>query len=126
MARTLTSKTYQRKERTYYAAFTTPRSGKYSLEILRETVGTDPDGGEMVTQHGAKFNELISLVKLRPAAATFLAACQAAKSVDDIMIGMQNLFDDLVTEAEVEAAAAAAAAAEAEAAEAAEAEGRLE
>jgi len=110
MARTLTSKTSQRKDRTYYAAFTTPRSGQYSLEILRETVGTDSEGEKVITQHGMKFRELISLVKLRPAAATFLAACQAAKSVDDIMIGMQTLFDDLVTEAEIEAVAAAAAA----------------
>ena len=110
MARTLSPKTFQRKERTYFAAFTTPRSGQYSLEILRETVGTDSEGEKVITQHGMKFRELISLVKLRPAAATFLASCQAAKSVDDIMIGMQTLFDDLVTEAEIEAVEAAAAA----------------
>jgi len=86
-------------ERTHFVGRYTPNGGDASVYILRESVTSD--GGS--TNLGVCFRENFAQIKLRPAAAAYLAACQEAKSIDDLFIAEKNLYDALIAEKESEA-----------------------
>jgi hypothetical protein len=85
-------------ERTHFIGRHTPNGGDASVYILRESVTSD---GKL-TNLGECFNESFAKIKARPAAAAYLAACQQAKSMDDLFIAEKNLYDALVAEKETE------------------------
>jgi hypothetical protein len=110
MATAPTQESLTKVERTFRANFETPRTGGYSLQIHRQEILTDSSGKDLaVTEKTFRYNEPISKTFTRPSAAVFLAACQNAQSLTDVMSAMSHLFDGLVAEVDAEKAAADAA-----------------
>ena len=85
-------------ERTHFVGRQTPNGADASVYILRESVTADGK----VTNMGECFRETFAKIKKRPAAAAYLAACQAALTLDDLFTAEKNLYDALIAEKEAE------------------------
>jgi hypothetical protein len=85
-------------ERTHFVGRHTPNGGDASVYILRESISSDGKS----TNLGECFRESFAQIKERPAAAAYLAACQQAKSIDDLFVAEKNLYDALIAEKESE------------------------
>jgi hypothetical protein len=85
-------------ERTHFVGRHSPVNGDASVYILREEITEDGKA----TNLGECFREPFAKIKERPAAVAYLAACQNAKSIDDLFTAEKNLYDALVAEKENE------------------------
>lgn len=105
MAKTLPPASVTREERTFRVERETPSVGGYRLVIHREVITRDGDTIIATTPRMFAYNELVSLTMARPAAARYLAAINAAKSLTEAMDAEAKLYDDLVAEVDAERAA---------------------
>lgn len=107
MSKQLTPTSVTREERTFRVERETPAAGDYRLRIHREVITRDPGGNVIATdQRMFAYDEPVTDTLKRPAAARYLTAINAAKSLQDAMAAESQLYDDLVDEVDAEHKAA--------------------
>ena len=82
-----------------------PRSGAYAMRIHREVVSTDALGNILsIDQCTDSYNEPVAKMVERKATAQYLADCNAAKTIIDLIHAEAALYEALVAEVESEKA----------------------
>lgn len=105
MSKILPSISITRTARTFRVERELPRSGAYAMRIHREVVNTDEAGNVLsIDQYTDAYNESVAKMVERKATAQYLADCNAAKTILDLIHAEAALYDALVAEVESEKA----------------------
>ena len=105
MSKILPSIPITRTARTFRVERELPRSGAYAMHIHREVVNTDEAGKVLsIDQCTDSYNEPVAKMVERKATAQYLADCNAAKTIIDLIHAEATLYDALVAEVESEKA----------------------
>ena len=103
MSKILPSISITRTARTFRVERELPRSGAYAMRIHREVVNTDEAGNVLsIDLHTDAYNEPVTKMVERKATAQYLADCNAAKTILDLIHAEAALYDALVAEVESE------------------------
>lgn len=99
MAIDLGSKTLLGQERTHRVTRFTPADGSYRVLIERERVYRDGQGALIARDDVNPSADLsVAEIAASPHMATYLTACQAARSINDLIAAESVLYDGLFTD----------------------------
>src|SRR4051812_31382964 len=93
-------------ERTFHVDRLTPEGGAYQVRVYREVYTIVDD--VRIARREEQFVEPVSTLVRRVCFRDYLATCQRAKGMDDLVAGESKLYDDLVAEIRAERAQAKA------------------